>query len=197
MGKLTHNHARFVAAYLEHGNASRAYQTAYPNCKPRSADSLGTRLLQRPDVREAIDKAIEKAMKKIEVTPERIIQELACMAFFDLSSVTDDEGNLLPISEIPEEARRALGSMEIESLFDEDGGLRGRLKKVKVSDKKQALELLGKWSKLLMWREQTINENNNKTEVTVRQVDLKDRIKELTGEAQDDDDDDDEDDFLQ
>ncbi len=45
----------FVKQYLENGNnATRAYQAIKPNCKQRSAESAGSRMLKNVGVQELI-----------------------------------------------------------------------------------------------------------------------------------------------
>lgn len=134
-------------------NATAAYRKAYPKCKSdKAASEAASRLTSRNvKVQAYLQEATDKAMKKFDVTEERIIQELACIAFLDISDLMDDQGGLLPIGKIPEHARRAIAGMDLEELFDgkgEDRGFAGLLKKLKITDKKGALELLGRNKKM-------------------------------------------------
>jgi len=43
-----------------------------------------------------------------------VLRELACLAFLDPAAFYNANGELLSVREMPEEARRALSSMEVE-----------------------------------------------------------------------------------
>lgn len=158
---LSDRQQAFCNAYLkdpDHNVTNAAIAAGYSK---RSAYNQGHRLMKNDDVRAFIDKKMaevtNRAMKRFEITQDRILQELACMAFLDPSDLYDDKGNLLPIEKMPEHARRAIAGMDIEEMaggaaVSEEGDIQHvamRTKKLKLGDKKGALELLGKNQK--MW----------------------------------------------
>ena len=51
------------------------------------------------------------------MTVERTIEEYARVAYLDPALFFDSEGKLLRIAEMPEAARRAVASIEVEELF--------------------------------------------------------------------------------
>ena len=65
------------------------------------------------------------------------------MAFFDVGQLHDADGNLLPLQQLPEDARRAVVQFEAESV-GQDGEAVTQLRRVKLADKLKALELLAR-----------------------------------------------------
>jgi len=141
--------AAFVEAYARCGyDGAKAYQSLRPGISTNVAAAAATRLFKHPAVKAVLAKSRKKLMKKFEISEERVLQEMACIAFLDIADLFNDDGSLKPISEIPEETRRALAGLEISELFDgvgEDREQVGRLKRLKVESKTKGLEMLGKY----------------------------------------------------
>lgn len=154
-------------------NGTKAYMAAYKGCKnEKAAAAAASRLLASVKVKTYLDKSIEKTMKKFDVTEERILQELACIAFLDFKDLVNDDGSMKDINDIPEHARRSINALDLAEIFAGEGDDRnavGLLKKIKVADKRGALELLGK--NLKMW--------TDKTEISLPTV----IVRDYTGES--------------
>lgn len=143
--KLTPKEAKFVDEYMLDLNATGAARRA--GYSEKIASVVGFRLLRKDKIQDALTAARQALLKKTGVTPERIIRERARLAFADIGECFDENGNLLPIHEIPEDTRRALSGIEIEDLYAGAGNDRvqiGYTKKVKTWDKNRALEALEK-----------------------------------------------------
>jgi len=91
--------------------------------------------------------------------------ELYRLATFDPVHVFDDKGQLKNISEIPEDARRCISSIDnyVES---NDEGTKST-QKVKFWDKTKALEMLAKYFKLLTERIE-VTDNSSLAERLIR-----------------------------
>ncbi|MGO9268245.1 MAG: terminase small subunit [Candidatus Binataceae bacterium] len=144
--KLNARMLRFVNAYLESKNCTAAAASAGYSVK--CAHSIGSRLLKKAEIRTAIEQAQAHVANRAEVSVERVVRELAALAFVDPAQFYDEEGNLLLVPKMPEAARRALAGMDVEELFarDVDGKMRpsGMLKKLKFAAKVPALDLLAR-----------------------------------------------------
>ncbi|WP_374846658.1 terminase small subunit [Brucella ciceri] len=79
---LTPKQERFVAEYLIDLNATQAAIRA--GYSEKTAQQQGSRLLLNVLVQEAIAKGREKTAAKLEITKERIVEELAKIAFADI-----------------------------------------------------------------------------------------------------------------
>jgi phage terminase small subunit len=143
--ELTPKQQRFVAEYLIDLNATQAAIRAGYSAK--TAEQQGCRLLRNARVSATIEEGQAKAKEQHAVTAERVIQELARIALVDLGRIYDEDGNLLPIKDMPEDARRAIAGVEVDQLFEgrgDDREMVGVTKKVKLFDKPRALEMLGR-----------------------------------------------------
>lgn len=129
------------------GNAKRCYMIAY-EAKESSAEANGSRLIREDKhVKEYLDTKTEMVMEAADITQERILQEIANIAFLDPAELFDDNGNVLPVHSMKPYVRRTLGSMEITTEYEGKGESKkevGYTNKIKFLDKKSSLELLMK-----------------------------------------------------
>lgn len=85
--KLTDKQRKFIDEYLIDLNATRAYKTVYINCKSdEAANAASSRLLRNVKVQEEIEKQQQKIQERTQVTQDKVINELAKIAF---SNATD------------------------------------------------------------------------------------------------------------
>ena len=146
-GKLTPKQAIFAAEYLIDGNATRAAIDA--GFGEAGAHAQGARLLRNVKVAAAIAAGQARRAKKLEITAERVLGELAKLAFYDVGELFDEHGNILPLHRMDETARAAIAGMETETRDVPGAGpSRCVLRKVKLADKGQNLERLGRYLKL-------------------------------------------------
>lgn len=110
----------------------------------KMAYSIGTENTKKPHIKKRIKELQAPAVKKAEITVERVFQELATIAFLDHEKITDAKGNYLPVHKLPENVRRALSGLS----FDRYGR-----PKYTFHSKTKALELLGKTNILNMFIE--------------------------------------------
>lgn len=148
-GRLNERQRRFVAEYLVDLNATQAAIRA--GYSEKTAASQASDLLRNPKVAEAIRVAQDKRLQRIEITADRVLQELALVAFADIGRAFGKDGGLLPLLDMPEEVRRALAGVEVDELFEGRGDERqqvGVTRKIKMNDKLRGLEMLGKHLRL-------------------------------------------------
>jgi phage terminase small subunit len=82
MAKLTDKQRIFVNEYLVDLNATRAYKKAYPSCKKEETiNAAASRMLRNVKVKDYIDKRIKDREERTEITQDKVIQELAAIAF--------------------------------------------------------------------------------------------------------------------
>jgi phage terminase small subunit len=109
---LSPRHELFVAEYLKHGNASRAYVRA--GYAPRAAQTCGSRLLRDPRIVAAIAAGRQRIAEALAVDVERVTQEYARIAFARIEDfvATDDDGRVRIDIEKAEAAQRG-GLLEL------------------------------------------------------------------------------------
>lgn len=140
---------RFVKQFLVEHNATKAAIAA--GYSEKTAGQAGARLLKDVKVREAIEAENKKANAKLDITVERVKKELARLAFYDPRKFFNDDGSLLPISQLDEDSAMALAGMDVNELFEGNGEDRSQVgynKKVKLVDKLEALVALGRHLKM-------------------------------------------------
>jgi phage terminase small subunit len=149
VNELAPRQAQFVAQYLIDLNATRAAQRAGYSLK--TAYSQGQRLLKNVEVQSAIQAAMDKRAEKLEITADRVLDEIAKLAFFDPRKFFEDDGSLKRIQDLDDDTAMSLARMEVIELFEGSGEQKhayGLMKKIKLADKLSALEKLGKHLKL-------------------------------------------------
>jgi phage terminase small subunit len=144
MSKLTEKQKRFVEEYLIDLNATQAAIRAGYSVK--NADKIGSELLGKTRVSEAIAKAMAERSKRTGVTQDRVIEQLAKIAFADLKDYVrwDEKGITLLNSE-------NVDGTVLQSITETVLPKGGVKREIKLNDKLKALELLGKH--LGMWTE--------------------------------------------
>jgi len=134
---LTPKQEAFCLEYVKSrdGNASAAYRVAYNASKslPATVHTRAFELLENPRITARISKLRANAVRKQELSIDRVLEEVRHSAFVDPLSLYGAGGKLLPMKDIPEATRRAIASLVIQK----DGTTR-----IKFCDKLQALERL-------------------------------------------------------
>lgn len=97
MFDLTPKQARFVEEYLVDLNATQAAVRAGYSAK--GADTAGPRLLENPEIKAAIDAAKIDRSEQTEITSERVLKEIANMAFYDPAQLIGAARELTDASE--------------------------------------------------------------------------------------------------
>lgn len=133
---MTEKQKRFVDEYLIDLNATQAAIRA--GYSPDSAKEIGSENLTKPNIAKAVEQALAERSRRTGVNADRVVRELAKIAFVNAGEVVDFDTALLR-DKISDDDMAAIQSVKIKT-FGEDGVER----EVKLADKLKALELLGK-----------------------------------------------------
>jgi phage terminase small subunit len=82
--RLSDRQRNFVDAYLASGNATQSYHQAGYKGNANLAGVEGLRTLRKPKIQAALAERRAQLASTYDVTPERVIAELALIAFSDL-----------------------------------------------------------------------------------------------------------------
>lgn len=145
---LSDREKRFCEEYIIDLNGTQALLRVSNRMTRQSASTESSRLLKLDRIQKRLSELRAEQSKRTAVTADRVIAELARVAFFDLGSAYNDEGALLDVPEMPEDVRRALQGIKIFEEFGENKKKIGETRELKPADKVRALELLGKHFKL-------------------------------------------------
>lgn len=135
---MTKNQKIFVDEYLVDLNATRAYKKAYPNIKSDETAAVnGSKLLRNTKVAAEIEKRMKDREKRTEVTQDKVVKELARLAFTDRTSIVKVASGSLKIKSFDEltEDQKACISGAKETKFGIE---------VTFYNKEKALEMLGR-----------------------------------------------------
>ena len=147
--KLTPKQKLFCKYYLISLNATDAAIKA--GYSKKTANRIGTENLSKPVIREYLESQMKSKEQELDISVDRILRELASIAFLDISEFYNDDGTLKNIKQIDETARRAIQSVttrEEQGATIENGEIKPQffnVNNIKANDKLKALELLGKY----------------------------------------------------
>lgn len=132
----------FVDCYVaDPSSAWRAAQAA----KYKGGPLVAVQLMKDDLIKAAIAEKMNERQERTRITQDRILQELAIIAFSNLEDykIDPDTGFIQPREGMPEHVLRAISSVKFVVTVDSDGNER-RETTVKLWDKVAALHLAGK-----------------------------------------------------
>lgn len=136
---MTKKQELFVQEYLIDLNATQAAIRA--GYSTHTAKEIGCENLAKPNLRACIDKAMAERSKRTGVNADRVIQELARIAFVKANDVVDVDSAKVK-STASDDDKAAIASIKIKTVRGESVDSVER--EVRFADKIKALELLGK-----------------------------------------------------
>ena len=107
---LTVRERLFVQEFLVDRNATRAYLAVFGQ-DARHAAAQGPMLRREPHVQAEIEAATAAQVRRARIRADEVLREIARIAFSDPAFLVDERDRLLPIRQIPLEARRAIRSI--------------------------------------------------------------------------------------
>lgn len=132
---MTEKQIRFCDEYMIDLNATQAAIRA--GYSARSAGTNGPRLLGNAGVRARIDEAMAEQSRRTGVTAERVVRELARLAFVNAPDVIDMRTARLR-EDATEDDRATIASIKVKT------GDQFTEREIRMCDKVKALELLGR-----------------------------------------------------
>ena len=135
---MTEKQKIFANEYLIDLNATRAYRVAYPSVKKdETAAAAATRMLRNVKVAAYIQERMRERQKRTEITQDRVLQELAAIAFAKATDYAEVEDGQVIIKDTVN-----LDEQQVKAIAGIKEGKYGI--EVKLNDKEKALELLGR-----------------------------------------------------
>lgn len=168
--------AREVAA-----GRTRAAAAVAAGYSEADAGSRGAKLAKRPEIAARIaelqDETAKVVLESVNVTRQRVLEELSRIAFLDPARLFDADGCLIEITKLDEDTRRAIASIEHDDTFkysdDSDQPKRtGRTSRLKFIDKHGALVSLARHLGMFKDKLEVTGENGKPVEVALN-VDAK------------------------
>lgn len=146
MAKLTEKQQRFVDEYLIDLNATQAAIRAGYSVK--TAKDIGCQNLAKLNIQQAISEKMAERSKRTGVNQDRIVLELAKIAFVNAADVIDSDDATIKEGATADDTA-AIQSVKVKLIPGKKG--EGVEREIRLNDKLKALELLGKH--LGMWND--------------------------------------------
>lgn len=134
--KMTEKQKMFCQEYLVDLNAAQAAIRAGYSSKTRPE-----RIKAKPEVKSYIEKQMEKRARRTGINADRVVEELARIAFVKPAEVVDLRTGRVK-EDVSQENMAAINQVKVKETNGEDWDSIER--EVKFADKLKALELLGK-----------------------------------------------------
>lgn len=145
--QLNKKQKRFVEEYLIDLNATQAaIRAGYK--KSEYTDTNANKLLENTRVAEEIEKAMAERSRRTGINQDRVLQEIAKLAFVNISDVVDVKTGEVKASATKDDLA-CIQSIKYKTSETSNGFSVER--EVKIADKKANLELLGRH--LGMWKD--------------------------------------------
>lgn len=138
-GKLTTKQKCFIEEYLLDLNATQAAIRA--GYSARNADKISSELMGKTRVSEAIKEKMAERSRRTGISQDRVIQELARVAFVNPKNVINTETGEIKAG-ASEDDLACIQSVKVKKT--ETARTTTIEREVKLADKMKALELLGK-----------------------------------------------------
>jgi len=145
--KLPVRQQRYVDDFLISGNMTKAAEAA--GYSKKTAPQQGSRLYKNVKVRAAIDAAMAARSKRTEISQDNVLKELAKLGFANMAdymTITDKGLAYIDLKKLTRDQAAAIQEITVDEYWDGTGDDAREVKRVKVklSDKRASLELLGK-----------------------------------------------------
>ncbi len=144
MANLTEKQQRFVDEYLIDLNATQAAIRA--GYSVRTANEQGARLLANVSIQNNISKRMAERSRRTGVNQDRVVIELAKIAFINAADVIDPDDATIKEGATTDDTA-AIQSVKVKVIPTKEG--EGVEREIRLNDKLKALELLGRH--LGMW----------------------------------------------
>lgn len=134
MDELSLLEKRFVNEYLVDGNGAAAARRA--GYSPNGARVQASRLLSRANIKIALEQAQEALANRTRIDQDRVIREIASLAFSDPRNVITIDGGVVTIEDLrdlPPDITASIQEVNVQS----DGRI-----KLKLHNKQNSLKLL-------------------------------------------------------
>jgi len=145
MANLNEKQKRFCEEYMIDLNATQsAIRAGYSE---DTARQIGSENLSKPVISSYIEQLMLDRSNRTTITADKVLQELARMAFFNVQDVQDDKGNTKPFNEWSRDDLACIQEITETKMGNDDASMVIN-QKFKASDKKANLELIGKHLRL-------------------------------------------------
>lgn len=132
---------QFVAEYMKDSNGKQSAIRAGYSAK--TAEVTASKLLRHGKVRAELDRRMQRMANRLEISAERVLQERARLAFFDVRKLLDSTGRPKAMHDLDDDTAAAIAGLDVANIGNNDVGV-GEVLKIKMADKNASLTALEK-----------------------------------------------------
>ena len=142
--ELTLKQEAACQALMELKDKSAAYRKAYDceKMKPEVVNIRAFEFFKKSKIEVRVAELQLAALKRNEISVDRILQEEKCLSFYDIANIFNADGTMKNIHAIPENLRRAIAGVQVNEVFGREH--RTIKTKIKLADKGRSLERISK-----------------------------------------------------
>lgn len=140
MKKLNNKELLFLSFYKVHFDQTKAArEMGYKNPGVQA-----TRIMARPHIKSAVKGLQRTIASKMEISAERLREEVAYNAFRKIGDIVDEDGYFyVNLRDLPDHIQRCIDGVEITQIFGKGGEIAGTKIKLKMVPKAESQKLLG------------------------------------------------------
>jgi len=143
---LTTKQTRFIQEYLvDYNGTQAAIRAGYPAA---SAQQMASENLLKPVVKAAVQTALARLQARCDITAERVLLELAHVAYADVRRIFDPDGRLKQPKDYDAAIASAVVGVEVATRTVDEGEVE-YIHKIKLAPKVEALKTLAQHLGLL------------------------------------------------
>ncbi|SNZ19405.1 terminase small subunit [Cohaesibacter gelatinilyticus] len=147
---LTDKQKRFCEEYAKDLNATQAAIRA--GYAEKTAYSSGPRLLNHPAIKQELAERTKQTMqelstKGLDISVEKTLQAIAQVAFSDIRTMFDENGDLIPPKDWDDDTAASVAALDITTTERARGEVK-HVAKIKSADRLRALDMLARYHSL-------------------------------------------------
>lgn len=127
----------FVDEYLVDLNATQAAIRA--GYSPKTANEQGARMLAKVSIQAELSERMKAREQRTEITQDRVLQEIARVAFFDPRKLFNDDGSPKRLIDLDDDSAAVIAGVDVATVGNADIGI-GQVMKYKIADKLKAID---------------------------------------------------------
>ncbi len=170
--QLTHKQMKFVSGFLEGKSKTQAARDAGYVTPERSC----TKLMATPKILDAIERGQRDVRAATTIELEKVLREIARIAFADVRGIFSEDGRLLPPHEWPDNAAAAIAAFDVVTVNKGEGEVE-HVAKVKTWTKTDALDKLMRY--LGAYAPDKVDVKHDITEIERKLHEGRDRVARL------------------
>lgn len=168
MEGLTDKQKRFCEEYIIDLNATQASIRA--GYSKDTANVQGAQNLSKLSIQEYISQLQQSKSEELNITQNKVLQELCKIAFGDVKNYFDDMGRLIDINELENQVSASIKSVTVQQEKSQAQGevfIESTIKKIESYDKLKAIDTI---NKMLGFYSKDNEQKKGESQVTIFQL---------------------------